>query len=507
MFKKIYATVTAILAVTVAGCAGAYSGDDLKSLFADVEINNITSERAVDNGVIRLMGFMVSRPGGEGTAAMAHGLRLSLKFHVGDADAEHGVPVTAVLEEMAADGGEAFVVDGIGFLKDNRLKVYQGCLSGKPDTRPGTMSYPVAGAAVEGLNIVTIDSEEKRVEMFSADVSNIAHFITTLHYQDNDYYAELYDEQSYLRILTSTPTSTYEGSDGTEAQLQMFRAPKNPIGVESIVYGKLSIGVEVSGMKDVYLLDDSYMLYGALNGRHEFDLTARIEGYGTAKAHVKWSKERLLLTDFSFRYYKIKEMEMPLVECMVYDNAEINEGISELEDESLYTEGAGVRQRRIYPETDTYEAAEITLRPQGGNRYDVTNLMDGNAATAWAVGAGEYAAYARVNKGEPRSLCIYTRNVDDGPIRTIRMRNGYCKSHAAWENNARVKRMIVKGYPANGDSETILYDGIVEDTDQWQTIDLDNTAFYDYYYIFFTEMYPGSKYQDLCISEMEFWGE
>ena len=347
MFKKIYATVTAILAVTVAGCAGAYSGDDLKSLFADVEINNITSEKAVDNGVIRLMGFMVSRPGGEGTSAMAHGLRLSLKFHAGDADVEHGVPVTAVLEEMAGDGNEGFVVDGIGFLKDNRLKVYQGCLSGKPDTRPGTMSYPVAGAALEGLNIVTIDSEEKRVEMFSADVSNIAHFITTLHYQDNDYYAELYDEQSYLRILTSTPTSTYEGSDGMEAQLQMFRAPKNPIGVEGIAYGKLSIGVEGSDMKDVYLLENSEMLYRALNCRHEFDLNARMvfESSGYAKAHVKWSKERLLLTDYSFRYYKIKEMEMPLVECMVYDNAEINEGISELEDESLYTEGAVVRQR------------------------------------------------------------------------------------------------------------------------------------------------------------------
>lgn len=97
------------------------------------------------------------------------------------------------------------------------------------------------------------------------------------------------------------------------------------------------------------------------------------------------------------------------------------------------------------------------------------------------------------------------------------MRNGYCKDADAFKNNARAAKVVFYNYveDAEGDDERILYDGSLKDKPMPQRLeiplDLDNNN--DIKQIgmnFNTQLnggfYAGAKWNDLCISEVEFWG-
>ncbi len=146
------------------------------------------------------------------------------------------------------------------------------------------------------------------------------------------------------------------------------------------------------------------------------------------------------------------------------------------------------------------------VEPQGGNTYEPTNMLDGNPSTAWAV---------HLDNASFDSDKLY------GPIFTVRckklshivLRNGYAKNDASFANNSRASRIIFCNADNVSDEDedaSYLYEGVVKDTPAPQTLSVRGSANQDIRQI--QMIFPvdglrrGAKWNDLCISEVEFWG-
>lgn len=132
--------------------------------------------------------------------------------------------------------------------------------------------------------------------------------------------------------------------------------------------------------------------------------------------------------------------------------------------------------------------ASSTIENQGNNSYHASNLLDGRLETSWAT------SY----KDNEERLIFNT------PICTIQkiiINNGYGKSEKSYKDNSRARNISIY---INGE---FIQNKILEDTWRPQTIILD-TPYHDVQEIkiTITDIYRGLKYNDLCISEISFWG-
>ena len=152
---------------------------------------------------------------------------------------------------------------------------------------------------------------------------------------------------------------------------------------------------------------------------------------------------------------------------------------------------------------NTGELKEITLRPQAGNSYGVSNLYDGKNSTAWVIGADAY--YTNTPGMDP--IIKYATN---GSMPTkLMIKNGYNKSSKSYYDNSRVGHIIVCAVGGPGGTK-VLYDGWLRDTPNLQTIDLpEQPSPYSTLEISIStdEIYQGSKYWDLCLNEISFRGK
>jgi len=152
-----------------------------------------------------------------------------------------------------------------------------------------------------------------------------------------------------------------------------------------------------------------------------------------------------------------------------------------------------------------------SLAAQAGNTYEANNLCDGDSTTAWAVNLDNES--------------IYDSDMLYGPLFTVScfklshivIRNGYCKNEETFKNNTRAAKVVFYSYVENseGDDERILFDGSLRDksTPQRLEIPFELEGNYNIKQIgmnFNTQRnggyYAGEKWNDLCISEVEFWG-
>lgn len=146
------------------------------------------------------------------------------------------------------------------------------------------------------------------------------------------------------------------------------------------------------------------------------------------------------------------------------------------------------------------------LAPQAGNTYNPSNLCDGNGATAWAIDLDE---------------AIYDDYMLSGPIFTVKcknlshiiIRNGYCKNDDSYRNNTRAAKIVF--YNPDCYDGCILFDGSLRDTSTPQRLEISsniegNNNIMRIGMDFYTQnnggFYTGAKWNDLCISEVEFWG-
>ena len=152
------------------------------------------------------------------------------------------------------------------------------------------------------------------------------------------------------------------------------------------------------------------------------------------------------------------------------------------------------------------KVSDTDLKAQGGNTYVPANMLDGNPSTAWAV---------NLDKASYDSDKLY------GPTFTVRckklshivIRNGYAKDDASFRNNSRASRIIfcnADNVSDENESASYLYEGIVKDTPEPQTLKVNgnaNSNIHEIQMIFPIDgLRRGAKWNDLCISEVEFWG-
>lgn len=149
---------------------------------------------------------------------------------------------------------------------------------------------------------------------------------------------------------------------------------------------------------------------------------------------------------------------------------------------------------------------EITLDPQNGNNYEASNLFDGDRSTTWAIGAKKFEKFEKETEGHfPRMVGIKT--IQQYPIERLVITNGYAKNNESWHNNARAKNITIMGCTEGSNSADNLYSGTLSDTSEPQTVILRKTGRYDYYNLIIEDYYPGEKWDDVCISEIEVFGK
>ncbi|MCB1491422.1 MAG: hypothetical protein KDJ77_06435 [Rhodobiaceae bacterium] len=126
------------------------------------------------------------------------------------------------------------------------------------------------------------------------------------------------------------------------------------------------------------------------------------------------------------------------------------------------------------------------LPSSGSNTYGPENLFDGSAATAWCEGA----------RGSGAGQTISLRIDNGGPFRRIFIENGYQKNRDIFERNARPRTIEVT-------TDTGLkFRHVLEDSDGENMFDLPEPGEYRAVDIRVLDVYPGSRYEDMCISTL-----
>ena len=142
------------------------------------------------------------------------------------------------------------------------------------------------------------------------------------------------------------------------------------------------------------------------------------------------------------------------------------------------------------------------------NTNGLLNMIDGKPSTAWVVNLDQAS---------------YDCDAIYGPIFTLHCKklthivinNGYAKSYEAYRNNARALRLIFCNFDYLSDENkqaSYLYEGIIKDTPEKQTLVVDPRKYCNDDIKKIQIIFPvdglqyGTKWKDLCISEIDFWG-
>lgn len=137
-----------------------------------------------------------------------------------------------------------------------------------------------------------------------------------------------------------------------------------------------------------------------------------------------------------------------------------------------------------------------TLKSQGSNSYDAENLHDFNLKTAWVEGTA--------NLGIGEEIVFEFQMVEQLKVTHLEIYNGYCKNEKSWRANGRVKTLglyINNKYEGNLNLKDSYYCQRFEvgsfgcKKNEKMTISLK-----------IIDVYPGDKYSDVAISEINFDG-
>ena len=127
--------------------------------------------------------------------------------------------------------------------------------------------------------------------------------------------------------------------------------------------------------------------------------------------------------------------------------------------------------------------------PQFNVYHTAENLIDGNIGTAWVEGVdgngiGQYITFLFKNKGMISNISIY---------------NGYQKTDDIYSKNSRAKAITINF--GDGSSNKFL----LEDMQGEQILNLDQPVETDSLTLVIESVYPGYKYEDTAISEINFY--
>lgn len=127
------------------------------------------------------------------------------------------------------------------------------------------------------------------------------------------------------------------------------------------------------------------------------------------------------------------------------------------------------------------------------NSYDPIRAYDFNPLTAWSEGVDGYGV------GETYTMRFNDKEADVTMTHLVII-NGYIKSKETWEENGRVKKI---GIYVDG---AFIREAELEDVMMVQRVPIGeipiNSGFSKEVTIEILDVYPGSEYEDTCISEM-----
>lgn len=148
-------------------------------------------------------------------------------------------------------------------------------------------------------------------------------------------------------------------------------------------------------------------------------------------------------------------------------------------------------ERRLYP--DRVDASSFLWNDWNRfqENYHPLYAVDDDPVTAWVEGAegGGVGEWVRFD----------TTDLAGTTAVRLRVRNGYQKSAALFKANARAREVTVRLLPGGAEVTATL-----ADKDGWQELRVDQAAgAFTGVELRVGSVYPGSKYEDLCISDVE----
>lgn len=164
-------------------------------------------------------------------------------------------------------------------------------------------------------------------------------------------------------------------------------------------------------------------------------------------------------------------------------------------------------QRKL---TVTNANSYYSMESQAGNTYYARNMFDGNKNTAWAAHFDQLGwDYDHAN--------VATFDISANSIDKIVITNGYAKNSTAYYNNSRPTYIIISRSEYDSQLEeprsAVLYEGRLSDTSAPQTLQVapgyrHKPGKQNYSIeIVSTDINYGKKWNDVCISEVEFFGK
>jgi len=150
-------------------------------------------------------------------------------------------------------------------------------------------------------------------------------------------------------------------------------------------------------------------------------------------------------------------------------------------------------ERRLY--SDRIEASSFlwTDWNKFQENYHPNYILDGDPTTAWVEGAD--------SSGAGEWVRIHVSPVEGAATIRLRVQNGYQKSKALYQKNARLKKVEVVALPGKTAQVAELKDAM-----GWQEITLAQPAGkLEAIELRAKEVYEGSKYTDLCVSDLEIY--
>jgi hypothetical protein len=152
---------------------------------------------------------------------------------------------------------------------------------------------------------------------------------------------------------------------------------------------------------------------------------------------------------------------------------------------------AAPTERRLYADTATASSFLWNDWNRFQENYLPLYVSDDDPRTAWTEGAA--------NAGEGEWIRLATTPMDGATRLRLKIRNGYQKSASLFEKNARVKQATIKLLPGGATQKVTL-----TDTQGWQEVALEQPAGkLEGFELHVDSVYPGSKYSDLCISDIQ----
>ncbi len=132
-------------------------------------------------------------------------------------------------------------------------------------------------------------------------------------------------------------------------------------------------------------------------------------------------------------------------------------------------------------------SADEVLGDQSGFDYVPENAIDGKLDTCWAY------------KGSDRQAALTLRADTAQEVRGIVITGGYAKSESVFEKNCRIKQLRVT--LSDGTAMEFSLDE-VEGYEGMRVVPFAGIYLTDSIEIVITDVYPGSKYDDVCVSEI-----